>query len=92
MTPFALACSWIEDPSVKVTWTGLVCSGRTALKDLLISPARVDLGWKGRHPVVGQDALQRLPDDLRWVIDVSDGDKQVGAMDGESLSTDSAGA
>lgn len=59
---------------------------------LLISPACFDLGWNGRHPVVGQDALQRLPDDQRWVIDVSDGDKQVGAMDGESLSTDPAGA
>jgi hypothetical protein len=30
---------------------------------LSISPARVDLIGKGRHPVVGQDVLQRLPND-----------------------------
>ena len=59
---------------------------------LSIGPGRVDLVGKGRHPVVGQDVLQRLPNDKCWVLNVSDCDEHVGAMDSESLTADPAGA
>jgi hypothetical protein len=60
--------------------------------DLSVSPVCGDLVGKGRHPVVGQNSLERLPNDERCILSVSDGDEHVGAMDDESLPTDPAGA
>ena len=59
---------------------------------LSASPARVHLVREGRHPVVRQDVLERLPNDKCWVPYVSDCDEHAGSVHSKSLPTDPAGA
>ena len=64
---------------------------QTAMRDgfgrsrVSITPVRVELVGEGRHPVVGKDGLQRLPNNKRWIVDIGHCHEQVGPMDGEAL-------